>query len=264
MEKVIKLWENEVPLYDETIDQPAPSIRFFPVEEKGRGAIIICPGGGYAHKADHEGAPIAQTINSFGVNAFVLDYRVSPYRHPAMLMDAQRAIRLVRYHAKDWGIDPDHIGILGFSAGGHLTTMAGTHYDMGDAHATDPVDRMSCRPDAFIPCYAVCSFAQFYHGGSMRNATGKDQLLPAEARYFSAEFNVTEDTPPAFLWHTAQDTSVPVENSLNLATALSTHSVPFSLHIFPYGRHGLGLAQEEPLAAQWPDLLGKWLLNLNF
>lgn len=265
MQMPLQLWEDEVPLYDSSIDQPRPTLTPYLVEgEAVRGAVIVCPGGGYVNKSAKEGEPIARVINGFGIHAFVLEYRVAPYVHPAMLLDAQRAIRMVRHNAARWNIDPAHVAILGFSAGGHLTTMAATHYDLGDPHATDPIDRHSCRPDAFLPCYAVCSFIQHYHAGSRKNATGKDYLSPVEARYFSAEYNVTSDTPPAFLWHTAQDPSVPVENSLNLALALSAHSVPFSLHVFPYGRHGIDLAVNNPLAHRWPSLMGDWLTEHGF
>lgn len=262
--ETICLWERDVPLYDPAIDQPPPSITPFLSGERGRGAVIVCPGGGYAMKAEHERFPIAEAINRCGVNAFTLDYRVAPYRHPAPLLDAQRAIRLVRARAEEFGVDPDHIAILGFSAGGHLCCMAATHYDAGDPDAADPVERVSCRPDGFIPCYAVSGFKSFPHVGSMANLTGKGALSLEEARYFSAEYNVTGDTPPAFLWHTGRDAAVPVELSIRLAQALLDRGVPCALHIFPFGEHGIGLGEGNPQARDWPDLMNTWLIDMGY
>lgn len=259
----IDLWEGRsVPYFDASIGQKRPSITAFP-GEKGRGAVIVCPGGGYVNKAQHEGTPIAEMVNRFGVNAFTLDYRVAPYRHPAPLTDAQRAIRYVRAHADELYVNPRKIAILGFSAGGHLTCSAGTCYDAGDPASDDPVERVSSRPDAFIPCYAVVSFVQFSHGGSAANLLG-DKLDLRTRRDRSPDEHVTPDTPPAFIWHTAEDGGVPVENSLLLASSLSRCGVPFELHVFPFGRHGIGLGADNPLAGQWPGLLGKWLQEMGF
>ncbi len=264
MNEPIQLWEGDVPLFDASIDQRRPTLKPFLTGEKGRGAVIVCPGGGYSHKAAHEGDPIAKAINKCGVNAFVLDYRVKPYNINAILLDAQRAIRLVRYRAKEWDIDPNHIGILGFSAGGHLCATAATHYDLGDPNAADPVDRVSCRPDAFLPCYAVVSFMKYAHTSSILNLMGAERLIPVEARRFSAEYNITKDTPPAFIWHTAADEAVAVENSLHLAMALTDKNIPYALHVFPYGRHGIGLGEDIELANDWPDLMNKWLCAFDF
>ena len=215
-------------------------------------------------KADHEGAPIAQRMNELGFHAFVLDYRVAPYRHPVPLMDAQRAIRYVRHFADRFGIYKDKIAILGFSAGGHLVCTAATLWDEGDPAAEDPIDRESSRPDLFVPCYAVASVDQYWHEGSAYSLMG-EKFERRQMRALTAEFNVTEKTPPCFLWHTAEDGAVPVENSLRLAKALIAHNVPVSLHIFPFGPHGVGLGREDsPLAEDWPQLLADFLRTMGF
>jgi acetyl esterase/lipase len=228
-----------------------------------RAAIVVCPGGGYASLAPHEGAPVARWLNGLGVNAFVLRYRVAPYGHPWPLADAQRAIRTVRHRAAAWGVDPARVGILGFSAGGHLAATAATHFDAGDAAAADPVERMSSRPDLAILCYAVITLEQFRHEGSMRNLIGAQPTAELRRR-LSAEQQVTADTPPAFLWHTADDAAVPVENSLLFAAALSRFRVPFALHVFERGRHGLGLAQDDPDVGGWTDRCALWLAGHGF
>ena len=227
------------------------------------GAVIVCPGGGYGGRAPHEGAPVARWLNSLGIAAFVLDYRVAPNRHPIPLGDAQRAIRTVRQRAAEWRIRPDRIGILGFSAGGHLAASAGTHYDAGNPQATDPIERQSCRPDALVLCYAVITFGEYRHNGSMVNLLG---LEPPEdlRQHMSNELHVSGDTPPTFLWHTADDAGVPVENALLFAGALRRNGVPFALHVYPHGKHGLGLAPDDPIVGTWPALCGQWLTSLGF
>ena len=264
MEK-LKLWEK-TPLFDESIGQEEPTLTPYLVEDgKPHGAVIVCPGGGYAHKADHEGGPVAKRMNEQGYHAFVLDYRVAPYRHPAPLMDAHRAIRYVRYHAEKFNVKPDKIAILGFSAGGHLTCSAATLWDNGNAEAEDPIDRVSSRPDLFVPCYPVASLTHFWHEGSAKNLLGEDFHDVKLRRLLTAEFQVNEQTPPAFIWHTAEDGAVPVENSLRLANALVAHNVPVSMHIFPYGPHGVGLGREtSPLAEEWSYLLGEFLGTMGF
>lgn len=257
MNKTIYLWPGEAPYSAESPEQAQPSITEYKVEGS-RGAVIVCPGGGYAMKADHEGGPIAEMLNEAGISAFVLDYRVAPCHHLAPLADASRAIRVVR------AMGYEKVGILGFSAGGHLTCSAATLYTPGNPDAEDPIERLSSRPDAFIPCYPVVSMLQFTHNGSRVNLLGKHAGEIPMMRHFSAELNVTEDTPPAFLWHTASDGSVPVQNSLNLANALAAKGVSFELHVFPEGPHGLGLAPEYPVVAQWAGLCQTWLKGLGF
>ena len=170
----------------------------------------------------------------------------------------------MRHRAQEFGVLPDKIAILGFSAGGHLVCTAATHYDAGDPAALDPIDRESCRPDLFVPCYAVASLTGFCNEGSKHSLLTKN-TDPRQLRALTAEFCVTGDTPPCFLWHTAEDGSVPVENSLRLAAALTAHNVPVSLHVFPFGPHGVGLGREDsPLAEDWPDLLADFLRTMGF
>lgn len=208
-------------------------------------AVIVCPGGAYQRLASHENEPIARWLNTLGIAAFVLEYRVAPHVWPAPLEDAQRAIRLVRCHAATWNVRQDRVGFLGFSAGGHLASAIGTHYDTGDMSATDQVERMPCRPDFLVLCYANIDPV----------LTRGEGALPANDQW------VTPETPPTFLWHTADDARVPVENSLNFATALRHHEVPFELHIYPHGRHGLGLAKDDPVVGTWTALCAQWLAN---
>ncbi|PRX60576.1 acetyl esterase/lipase [Cohnella sp. SGD-V74] len=257
----IRLWPGDAPGAQGGGDEDTPAIQAYPVQQRGRGAVIVLPGGGYGTRAGHEGEPIALWLNGIGIPAFVLRYRVAPYRHPSPLTDAQRAVRYVRHHAGQWGIDPGKIAVLGFSAGGHLTVSAGTHYDGGNPEAADPIDRESCRPDAIVPCYPVVTMQRpFVHEGSRANLLGEDPN-PSLVESFSGEKQVTPDTPPAFIWHTADDGAVPVENALLLAGAYSRNKVPYELHVYETGQHGLGLAKEDERVATWTDLCGSWLIK---
>ncbi len=224
-----------------------------------RGTMIVCPGGGYGRRAPHEGAPVAAWLNALGIAAFVLDYRVAPHQHPLPLTDTQRAIRHVRSNFANGG----PVGILGFSAGGHLAATAGTYHDAGDPAAADPVERVSCRPDAIVLCYPVITFGEHLHAGSRTNLLGDDPSVELRDA-LSLETRVNTETPPAFLWHTADDASVPVENSLLFAGALSRAGVPFALHVFPHGRHGLGLAEDDPVVGAWTGLCARWLAMQGF
>jgi acetyl esterase/lipase len=227
-----------------------------------RSTVIICPGGGYAHLAlDHEGKQIAEWFNSLGVTAFVLQYRnnSSGHRHPVPMMDGQRAIRTVRARATEWGIDPARIGVMGFSAGGHLASTLATHFDDGQSDAEDPIDRASSRPDFLILGYPVISMTQTYmHRGSRENLLGKD-ADEAIARGLSNELHVTDQTPPAFIFQTDADKSVPAENCVAFYLALRRAGVPAELHIYQEGRHGVGLARDLPGTSTWPDRLRDWL-----
>ncbi|WP_338016125.1 alpha/beta hydrolase [Paenibacillus paridis] len=179
-------------------------------------AVIVCPGGAYGMLADHEGEPIARWLNSLGISALVLKYRFAPYKHPVPMLDAQRAIRCVRNHAEIWNIDAKCVGMLGFSAGGHLVSTVGTHYDRGQTGHLDPIERESSRPDLLILCYPVISFGEFRHHHSMVNLLGEFSS-EEQSRDLSTELQVTADTPPVFLWHPADDEAVSVENSLLFA-----------------------------------------------
>ena len=208
--------------------------------------MVICPGGGYGGLAPHEGETYARFLKEHGIAGFVLKYRLGPsgYHHPAMLQDATRALRTVRAKAADWKLDAHRVGIMGSSAGGHLASTLLTHYDAGNADASDPIERASSRPDLGILCYPVVTLLDpFAHAGSRKNLLGPD---PAQdlVEELSNELKVTKDTPPCFIWHTYEDTVVPVENSLQFAAALRKAGVPFDLHMYEKGRHGMGLGSQ--------------------
>jgi len=260
---MLNLWENEIEGFDEKIGQNKPNLTPYLIEKDTlTPAIVVCPGGGYTHKAAHEGEPIAKWLNTIGINAFVLDYRVEPYMHPYPMFDAQRAIRYVRYNSKEFNIDPNRIGILGFSAGGHLAGVSSVHFDFGK-EGGDEIDKVSCRPDMTILCYPVITTGEYGHKNSFKALLGENptqELLD----FMSIEKQVKENTPPVFLWHTAEDQSVPMENSLFLSKALKEKGVDFELHIFPKGRHGLGLKSEVPYVTRWARLCEEWLYEKEF
>ena len=220
---------------------------FWPDPAKATGAaLVICPGGGYARLAPSEGAHYARFFNEYGIACFVLQYRLGPdgYKHPAMLQDAARAMRTVRAKAGEWKLDPKRIGIIGSSAGGHLASTMVTHFDSGKADATDPIERESSRPDLGILCYPVISFGEFAHKGSRNNLLG-DNPSPELVKNLSNELQVTKETPTCFIWSTEEDKVVPVENSIMFAEALRKAGVPFDLHIYEKGPHGLGLGSKQ-------------------
>jgi len=262
--KVELLWPDGAPgaKGDRPEDKPTLTI-YVPEPAKANGtAVVICPGGGYGFVAmDHEGHQIARWLNSLGVAGFIVDYRhrTKGYGHPAPLQDAQRAIRTVRARAEEFGVDHERIGIMGFSAGGHLASTAGTHFDAGNADANDPIERVSCRPDFLILCYPVIAFDEPYtHRGSQINLLGKD-ADPKLVRSLSNEKQVTAETPPTFLFHTDEDKGVPAENSVQFYLALRRAGVPAELHVFQHGRHGLGLAAGVTGTALWPKCCEAWL-----
>lgn len=254
----VELWPGGAPGALGTADRDRPTLTVYPADPaKAVGtAVVICPGGGYGGLAGHEGKDYALWLNEHGVHGMVLKYRLGShgYRHPRMLEDAARAVRWVRSHAADWGVSPQRIGIMGSSAGGHLASTLLTHHDGGEAAAPDPVDRASSRPDFGILCYPVITLGEFTHQGSRKNLLG-DPADPALVTLLSNELQVRADTPPTFLWHTVEDTAVPVENSLQFAAALRRAGVPFALHVYERGRHGIGLANGHP----WTRDLAFWL-----
>lgn len=259
----VLLWPEGAPGAVGTGAGHEPSITvYLPAPGKATGTgIVVCPGGGYGHLAiDHEGEQVAQWLIGEGIAAFVLQYRHAPdYGHPIPLQDAQRAVRTARHRAAEWGVRPDRIGILGFSAGGHLTASTGILHAAGDPGAADPADRESARPDFMVPVYPVITMRDdFTHRGSRKNLLGENPD-PALVERYSLERQVTADTPPAFLVHTSEDQAVPVENAVQLYLALHQAGVPAEMHIYEKGRHGLGLGGGDAAFATWPGHLITWL-----
>ncbi|WP_088102023.1 alpha/beta hydrolase [Halalkalibacter urbisdiaboli] len=258
------LWPEGAPNALGTSDEDKPTITAYLVEGEQRPCVIVCPGGGYRSRANHEGEPIAKWLNSLGISAFVLKYRVAPYRYPNAKLDVQRAIRTVRYQASQFKIDPTKLGVLGFSAGGHLAATAGTSFDFGRANDEDPVEQMSSRPDLLVLCYPVITMKEpFLHEGSRYHLLGENPSNE-EIALLSQETQVTEETPPTFLWHTSDDASVPVENSLQFAVGLRKHRVLFDLHVYSTGRHGLGLAESESHSSLWTNACESWFRFTEF
>ena len=262
-EKEIILWPSGAPgaLGKEAKD--IPTLTLFPAQVSASTvpAMVICPGGAYAHLASHEGQGYAEWLAAKGVACFVLKYRLGTdgYRHPRMLEDAARAVRLVRARAGEWGVDPRRIGIIGSSAGGHLAATLLTHFDEGRADAPDPIDRASSRPDLGVLCYPVITMDSWTHSGSRNNLLGENPSK-TQIEELSAELHVTAQTPPCFLWHTGEDKGVPLENSLVFAAALRKAGVPFDLHIYQKGAHGIGLANGHP----WTVDCLYWLKQQGF
>ena len=266
----IPLWPEGAPLAAGKEDKDQPFVYHWPVPEaKANGAaFVVCPGGGYGGLAsDHEGVQVAKWFNGIGVTAFVLHYRLGSqgYHYPTQLIDVQRAIRHVRFHAEKYGIDPKRIGVIGFSAGGHLTSMAATLFDEKPAAGTDDaIDKTSARPDVAAPIYPVISMIEaFGHKGSHKNLLGPndhDEL----ARAVSTDTRVTARTPPIFIFHTDDDTVVPAENPVAFYLACRRHGVPAEMHIYKPGPHGVGLAVGDPVLGTWGGHLRDWLRNQGF
>lgn len=262
--KIELLWPKGAPaaVGTEAADQPALSVWLPPADKANGSAVVVCPGGGYGFLADnHEGKQVALWFVARGVAAFVLKYRLAPrYRHPAPLQDAQRAIRTVRVRAKEFNLDPQRLGIMGFSAGGHLAATAGTHFDAGKPDADDPLDRVSSRPDFLILCYPVITFEPPHaHLGSRKNLLGKDADDVKLVENLSNDKQVTAQTPPTFLFHTDADKGVVPENAILFYLALRKAKVPAELHIYEKGPHGVGLAPKDPILGTWPERLHGWL-----
>lgn len=261
--QVLPLWSGGAPGALGTEDRDIPAITVFLPRSMAPNTpgVIVCPGGGYgALASNHEGRQVASYLNSLGVAAFVLRYRLGPrYHHPIQIGDAQRAVRMVRSRAADWRIDPARIGIMGFSAGGHLAMTASTWFDAGDASAADAVDRVSSRPDFAILGYPVISMtAAWTHQGSRRNLLGEKPDMEL-AKKLSGELAVKNDTPPTFIFQTNEDKAVPAENSIHYYLALRQAGVPAEMHAFEKGPHGVGLANDNAALAPWSTLLANWL-----
>lgn len=263
--RTIPLWPSGAPGAVGALPVDIPTITIYvPANNPTHTGIVVCPGGGYEMLAtDKEGTKVAEWLNARGVAAFVLAYRLGPrYHYPVELRDAQRAIQSVRSHAAEYDLDPTHIGILGFSAGGHLASTAGTHFAYSNTEATDPIERVNSRPDFLVLLYPVISmYPGTTHLGSLHNLLGEEPD-PNLERELSNETQVTPQTPPTFLFSTTNDATVPVMNSVLFYEALLRAGVPAEMHLFEQGRHGSGLAQGNPQLQMWPVLLQNWL-NLH-
>jgi acetyl esterase/lipase len=266
--KTMLLWADGVPgaLGDADDDKPTLTV-FLPVKENAtKTGVVVAPGGSYTHLAmEKEGFAFARWLNERGVAAFVLQYRLGPkYHHPIEIGDAQRAIRMVRAHAAEWGVASDHVGMWGSSAGGHLAATAGTKFDWGKSDASDVVERQGSRPDFLILSYPVITFHEpDLHRGSLKYLLG-DTPDPGLVDSLSAETQVTKETPPAFLFSTTDDKTVPVINSVMFYSALVKAGVPAEMHLFQHGTHGAGLAVGNSQLSDWPDLLAKWMRERGY
>ena len=262
--KVYRLWEGEAPGAVGTDPSDIPTLTDYGKKGQITPVMIVCPGGGYGVLADHEGAPIAHFFESIGVRALVLQYRLAPkYKHPSMLNDVHRAVRYVRAHHADLGVDPKRVGVLGFSAGGHLTSMSATLHDKGHPEAADPIEHESCRPDLAVLVYPVVTLVgPSAHRGSRNNLLGA-QATDKEAAALSSDRNVSLDTCPCFMIHTATDTAVPPQNSLLLSLALADHHVPFGLQLMEKGPHGFGMGTPGS-DLDWRPALTRWLKGRGF
>lgn len=264
----LALWDDveKMPYYDETITNQAVSLTPYVTEGGNGGCVIICPGGGYGTVVtEKEGTAPAKALNENGISAFVLNYRVAPYDYPAMLSDIFRAIRYVRYHADDFGVNPDKIGVMGFSAGGHLAAMSLEHYDE-DTQNADAIDKVSARPDCGILCYPVLSMQDEYtHQGSREKFLGDKKDETEYIQKYSAELGVTKDTPPCFVWHCDTDTTVPYEGSQAFADAMDAAGAECEFHLYHWGGHGLGLATDNAAEVkEWFPTCISWLAGLGF
>ncbi len=266
--KTMLLWPGGAPGAKADADADKPTLTaFLPSGVNAtKTGVVIAPGGGYKNLAmSYEGIDVAHWLNERGVAAFVLKYRLGPtYHNPIELEDAQRAIRMVRAHAAEYGVAPDHVGMWGFSAGGHLTATAGTHFDAGNSSSADPIEQEGSRPDFLILAYPVITLeAPYAHVGSRQYLLGENPD-PAVVQSLSAELQVTKDTPPSFLFATTDDGTVPVMNSVMFYSALVKAGVPAEMHLFQHGRHGSGLGVGNPALSVWPDLLIKWMRERGY
>jgi acetyl esterase/lipase len=259
---VIRLWKDRAPRSTGDKDADIPTITAYladPAKANGA-AVVICPGGGYSGLTmTYEGVDVAKWFNQHGVSAFVLKYRISPYGQPAPLLDGQRAIRLVRLNAKAWGIDYKRIGIMGFSAGGHVASSVGTHWDKYVPGSDDPVLGQSCRPDFMILVYPVITMKdKITHPGSRKVLLG-DHPPQKLINLYCNEEQVKDDTPPTFIVASKTDDIVPVKNSELFAAALKSHKVPYEFLELPTGGHGYGMATNDPKLSIWTDKCLEWM-----
>jgi acetyl esterase/lipase len=258
----VRLWEGDVPgaLGKAEHDVPTLTPYLADASKASGAAAVVFPGGSYAGLAQHEGRDYALWLNEQGVSAFVVNYRLGSkgYRHPVMLQDAARAVRLVRTRAIEWRVDAKRVAIMGSSAGGHLASTLLTQFDAGNPEARDTVDRQSSRPDVGILCYPVISMGEHTHQGSKNNLLGPNPE-PQLVELLSNELQVKKETPPCFIWHTWEDKAVKVENALMFASALQKAGVAFDLHVYQQGRHGIGLNDKPPFANAHP-----WTRDLVF
>jgi acetyl esterase/lipase len=266
--KTMLLWPAGAPgaLGDEDVDKPTVTVFLPAAANATKTGVVVAPGGGYTHLAvEKEGFAFARWLNERGVAAFVLQYRLGPkYHNPVELEDAQRAIRMVRANAAEYGVATDHVGMWGSSAGGHLAVTAGTRFDEGKAEASDVVERQGSRPDFLILSYPVITFHEpDLHRGSLKFLLGESPD-PSLVDSLSAETQVTKDTPPTFLFATTDDKTVPVINSVMFYSALVKAGVPAEMHLFQHGSHGAGLAVGNPQLSDWPDLLAKWMREREY
>jgi len=266
----VVLWSGGAPgaLGSEDKDVPTLTPWLAPADKATGAAMVVCPGGGYHALAPHEGADYARWLNEQGIGAFVLKYRLGSggYHHPAMLNDVSRAIRMVRANAVEWKIDPKRVGVIGSSAGGHLASTALTHFDAGDVNSADLVKRQSSRPDLGVLIYPVITMRSATHGGSRKNLLGENATEDL-VKLLSNDEQVTSDTPQTFIYHTTDDSVVPVENALLFAGALSKVGVPYELHVYPHGKHGIGLGTKEWNPAKrhdWTRACERWLGEMGF
>jgi acetyl esterase/lipase len=256
------LWPEGAPGAVGTEEQDKPHLEIFAGYGSGpHAAVVVCPGGGYAHLAyEKEGTQIAEWLNLHGITAFVLTYRLAPrYYYPEPLLDGYRSVRWVRSHAAEYHIAPDRIGMWGFSAGGHLVGMVGTHFDDGNPQAADPIDRVSDRPDFVISSYGAISLQPAMSKPSAPGQLFREKQSQEVRDTVSPDLLVTAHTPPFFLFSTTPDQSVPALSAIAMYTALYRAGVPAELHIFQQGPHGTGLAPNYPELANWPTLLENWL-----
>jgi acetyl esterase/lipase len=270
--KEIPLWGDKIPGPTSKDPKNIPTLTIRLADKPNGTGVVICPGGGYSGRAtDHEGKQVADWLNARGVSAFILKYRtaqesqITPPLQPGPMLDVQHAIRTVRANANEYGVDPKKIGVWGFSAGGHLASTAATHFDAGKADASDPIDRVSCRPDFAILAYPVISMKEgVTHGGSKKNLLG-DKPDPKLVEFYSNELQVTKETPPTFLFHTKEDKAVLIENSELFREACTKHGVPVELYVVEKGKHGVGLGTDpkwtggEKAVADWTEHLEAWM-----